>query len=99
MSPNHHMFNNLQIKELRSIAASIVQSRLWNELPWSDALSGAYPLKPCNSDIEMELALLQEKVTRILQGGALEDEYRNEDEHVRMIYLESALTFSLYRTK
>ena len=47
----------------------------------------------------MELALLQEKATRILQGGALEDEYRNEDEHVRMIYLESALTFSLYRTK
>ena len=91
------MFNNLQIKELRCIAVSIVQSRLWNELPWCDALSGAYPLKPCNSDIEMEQTLLQEKVTRILQGGALEDEYRNEDEHVRMIYLESALTFSLYR--
>lgn len=97
MSPDHPMFNNLQINELRCIATSIVQWRRWNELPWSDALSGAYPLKPCNSDIEMELALLQEKVTRILQGGALEDEYRNEDEHVRMIYLESALTFSLYR--
>ena len=99
MNPDHLMFNDVQINELRSIAVSIVQSRLWNELPWSDALSGVYPLKPCNSDIEMELALLQEKVTRILQGGALEDEYRNEDEHVRMIYLESALTFSLYRTK
>ena len=98
MRPEHPMFNNLQINELRSIAVSIVQSRLWNELPWCDALSGAYPLKPSNSDIEMELALLQEKVTRILKGGALEDEYRNEDEHVRMIYLESALTFSLYRT-
>ena len=99
MTPDHLMFNDLQIKELRSIAASIVQSRLWNELPWCDTLNGASPLKPCNSDIEMELALLLEKATRILQGGALEDEYRNADEHVRMIYLESALTFSLYRTK
>ena len=59
MSPDHPMFNNLQIKKLRCIAVSIVQSRRWNELPWSDALGGAYPLKPCNSDIEMELALLQ----------------------------------------
>ena len=98
MSPNHPMFNDHQINELRSIAVSILQSRLWDELPWSDAWSGAYPLKPCESDIEQELAILQEKALRIMQGGALEDEYLNEVEHVRMIYLESAETFSLYRT-
>ena len=97
MSPGHPMFSKLQTSELREMAISITDSRKWDELPWCDAWNGTYPIRPSDSEVEREFSLLQKKATRIIGGGTLESEYLTMDEHCRMIYLESAQTFSLYR--
>jgi hypothetical protein len=90
------MLTQAQKEELRRFAEFIVEQRNWNLLPWADALSGAYPLKPTAAEIEIEFDQLSQKAVRIMSGGSLACEYDNIDDHARMILLESAKTFQLY---
>tara|TARA_R110001592_G_scaffold112965_3_gene311600 strand:+ start:3795 stop:4076 length:282 start_codon:yes stop_codon:yes gene_type:complete len=85
-----------QKEELRRFAEFIVEQRNWDLLPWADALSGAYPLKPTAEEIEIEFDQLSQKAVRIMSGGSLACEYDEIDDHARMLLLESAKTFQLY---
>ncbi|MBB5188321.1 hypothetical protein HNQ57_002600 [Zhongshania antarctica] len=90
------MLTQAQKEELRRFAEFIVEQQNWHLLPWSDALSGAYPLRPTAEEVEMEFDQLSQKAVRIMSGGSLAYEYDNIDDHARMILLESAKTFRLY---
>jgi len=81
---------------MRRLAEFIVEQRNWDLLPWVDAWSGAYPLKPTDEEIEIEFHQLSQKAVRIMSGGSLACEYDDIDDHARMILLESAKTFQLY---
>ena len=91
-------FNTHQQEELLDMAKSIVESRKLELQSWDDAWSGLYPHEPSQDEIEQELKILSTKAARIIAGGSIEHEYDNQDEHIRMIYLESAKSFSLYGT-
>jgi hypothetical protein len=90
------MLTQAQKGELRRFAEFIVEQRNWNLLPWADALSGAYPLRPTAEEIEIEFDRLYQKAVHIMSGGSLVCEYDDIDDHARMILLESAKTFQLY---
>lgn len=90
------MLTQAQKEELRRFAEFIVEQRNWDLLPWADAWSGAYPLKPTDEEIEIEFHQLSQKAVRIMSGGSLACEYEDIDDHARMILLESARTFQLY---
>ncbi|MEH6629132.1 MAG: hypothetical protein V7739_22085 [Motiliproteus sp.] len=89
------MFNEHQQCELKRMAESILESRSWDELPWQDAWLGSYPEKPTDQDVVAEYRVLCEKAARIINGADLEAEYGTLQEHVRMIYLETAKSFQL----
>lgn len=91
------MFNQSQLAEFRSIATQILESKSWDELPLDKAWDGFYPIKPSLGEIESECQELLKKAQRIIESGEIECEYENQEEHIRMIYLENAVTFSLFK--
>lgn len=93
------MLTDLQMKELRVLAKGILEQEKWEVLPWSDALNGAYAIRPTEMEIDEEAEILRLKATRIMAGHSTEKEYSNPKEHVRMIYLESANSFNIYASK
>ena len=85
-----------QDAEIREMARLILESRCWDELFWPDAWNGVYPLRPSEQEVVVESEALKAKVLRIMSGGALENEYSNTAEHIRMLYLEAAKTFNVH---
>ena len=96
MSLLFYMFNKVQKKEMQRLAKSIIESEKWDALPWLDAWNGAYPLRPTKAEVKSEARVLEQKAARIITGASLEKEYSDIKEHIRMINLESAETFSIY---
>lgn len=90
------MLDESQISELRDTAERILVDRTWDALPWDDAWAGKRPDHPTKSQIDVELGILIKKATRIMASGNIENEYKNLEEHLRMIYLESCSTIKLY---
>jgi hypothetical protein len=90
------IFNDAQKAEIREMAQTILSQEKWDSLPWDEAWSGAYPVRAYDHEIEFEAKRLEEKALRIISGGSLEHEYSTQKEHIRMICLEHAESFSIY---
>lgn len=94
---NQIVLTSEQLSELREMAKEIMIDRGWDKLPWEAAWEGVYPDPPSELEIEAEFQILKSKLIRIISKRPLIDEYSNFVEHGRMIYLESAKSFNLYR--
>ena len=70
--------------------------KLWDELEWEDAWNGKYPRDIDKEEIEIETDELIRKIERIRLYGFGSSEYRNLEEHRRMIVIESFKTISLF---
>lgn len=42
----------MTLEQIREAAHRVVQYRHWEQLPWTDAWNGTYPLKPSEAEVE-----------------------------------------------
>ncbi|NOR70371.1 MAG: hypothetical protein GQ532_11885 [Methylomarinum sp.] len=89
-------FTAEQLSELREEALTLVKATKLGEQSWGNAWSGKYPDEPTDDEIQTELKLLKEKVTRLLSADCdMNEEYKNTEEVIRMVAIESCKSINI----
>lgn len=81
--------NELQLKEIKAAATALATQKKWDSLSWDDAWSGVSADNPSEKEIEQIYNIMIQDAELVLQAGVYKTNFSTEEEHIRMIYLES----------